>query len=201
MSPSLIVPFIFSATFWCRRKDLSRPIMRIVSNKEFLSYFVQFLETKSALALIKFWIDADSFKTSAELCTTASPPERWRSPIYRRPLSANSIRSDASPRRRVLSKSVSLNIGALEHSEPDDALSLGAYSELLDSELNHAEDEPSTQRDVGDGSSQTNSMTNVSDICDYAGTEFRTKGCGRESAEDDEGIDGNVKGKANHLKY
>lgn len=171
--------------------------MRIVSNKEFLSYFVQFLETKSALALIKFYIDADSFQTSAELCAPAAASERWRSSLPRRPLSANSERSDASPRRRVISKSVSLNIGgALERGEPDDALSLGAYSEMLDRELRHGDDEPSTQRDVGDGSSQTNSMTNVSDICDFAATEFRTKGCGRETGDDDDRVEnGDDKGK------
>lgn len=170
--------------------------MRIVSNKEFLSYFVQFLETKSALALIKFYIDADSFQTSAELCAPPAISERWRSTLPRRPLSANSERSDASPRRRVISKSVSLNIGALERGEPDDALSLGAYSEMLDRELSHADEEPSTQRDVGDGSSQTNSMTNVSDICDFAATEFRTKGCGRETGDDDDRLEnGEGKGK------
>lgn len=72
----------------------------------------------------------------------------------------------------MLSKSVSLNIGgAFERGcDRDDALSLSTYSEMLDSELTSNE-----QRDVGDGSSQTNSMTNVSDICDYGPTEFRIK--------------------------
>lgn len=173
--------------------------MRIVSDKEFLSFFVQFLEVKSALAFIKFWIDADSFKSSAELCITASAgpaqTERWRSPIPHRPQSANSERSDVSPRRRLLSKSVSLNIGAFERGEPEETISLGAYSELLDNELARAEadgEQPTTiennkehvtkcnsqnpsasGRLLGDGSSQTNSMTNVSDICDYGAVDSK----------------------------
>lgn len=174
--------------------------MRIVSDKEFLSFFVQFLETKSALAFIKFWIDSDSFKTSAELCTTAAiasqgHKERWRSPNAQRPQSANSERGDVSPRRRVLSKSVSLNIGAFERGEAEETISLGGYSELLDSELLRAEADPLTEpvprhgmpdRLLGDGSSQANSMSDICVTCDYGAIDTVTAISSEADEDDDE---------------
>lgn len=79
----------------------------------------------------------------------------------------------------MLSKSASLNIGAERVSDscsicdPDDVLSLSAYSETIDHELGDhtTDDQPrsTAKRDVGDGSSQTNSMN---EICDPV---YRTK--------------------------
>lgn len=177
--------------------------MRIVSDKEFLSFFVQFLETKSALAFIKFWLDADSFKTSAELCASTatasqSHKERWRSPIVQRPQSANSERGDVSPRRRVLSKSVSLNIGAFERGEAEETISLSGYSELLDRELVRAEADPLTEpvprngmpdRLLGDGSSQTNSMNDICVTCDYGAIDTVTATAISSEADEDDDED------------
>lgn len=48
--------------------------MEIVTNRNCLSYFIQYLDTQNALPLIKFWLDADSFKLAAatELSSAAS---------------------------------------------------------------------------------------------------------------------------------
>ncbi|GAB0093275.1 A-kinase anchor protein 10, mitochondrial [Sergentomyia squamirostris] len=51
-----------------RRSRLSKNLLAILAEKSSLCYFVQFLEERKALALIKFWLDAESFRTSAELC-------------------------------------------------------------------------------------------------------------------------------------
>lgn len=181
-----------------------------MADKSFLCYFVQFLETRSALALIKFWIDADSFKSSAELCST-NPRRTHPRPhtTQNRPSSANGEHGNKSPRRKVLSKSFSLNIGAFDREEPDpdDSLSLDAISDLVDDD--RAEDtddadelredvstEPTALRDVGDGSSKANSMTNVSDICNYGPLDFPAKSaeCDKDGGNEmcEKGIFGRV---------
>lgn len=43
----------------------SKDILQIVMNKNCLTYLVQFLDTQNVLPLIKFWLDAESFKTAA----------------------------------------------------------------------------------------------------------------------------------------
>lgn len=50
-------------------------MLQIVTNKNCLSYFVQFLDAQNALPLIKFWLDADSFRTAAaaELSLPGTP--------------------------------------------------------------------------------------------------------------------------------
>lgn len=46
----------------------SKNIQSIVADKNYLSYFIQFLDSRKALPLIKFWLDAESFRIAAELC-------------------------------------------------------------------------------------------------------------------------------------
>ncbi|XP_055386136.1 A-kinase anchor protein 10, mitochondrial isoform X2 [Condylostylus longicornis] len=48
------------------RSRLSMNLYDILADRTCLSYFIQFLETKSALSLIKFYLDSESFKTVAE---------------------------------------------------------------------------------------------------------------------------------------
>ncbi|EAT40409.1 AAEL007843-PA, partial [Aedes aegypti] len=44
---------------------LSRNLQDILAEQSCICYFVQFLETKDALALVKFWLDVESFKAAA----------------------------------------------------------------------------------------------------------------------------------------
>lgn len=47
------------------RSRLSRNLQDILAEQSCICYFVQFLETKDALALVKFWLDVESFKAAA----------------------------------------------------------------------------------------------------------------------------------------
>ncbi|XP_055680833.1 A-kinase anchor protein 10, mitochondrial [Lutzomyia longipalpis] len=50
------------------RSRLSKNLLEILSEKSSLCYFVQFLEERKGLPLIKFWLDVESFRTSAQVC-------------------------------------------------------------------------------------------------------------------------------------
>lgn len=47
--------------------NFSWDISRIINDKSCLCYFVQYLEQMSALPLIKFWLDVESYKSAADL--------------------------------------------------------------------------------------------------------------------------------------
>ncbi|XP_055595046.1 A-kinase anchor protein 10, mitochondrial [Uranotaenia lowii] len=47
------------------RSRLSRSLLDILSEQSCLSFFVQFLETKDSLQLVKFWLEVESFKAAA----------------------------------------------------------------------------------------------------------------------------------------
>ncbi|XP_063699967.1 A-kinase anchor protein 10, mitochondrial [Culicoides brevitarsis] len=49
------------------RPKLSKYLSDILNERGCLCYFVQYLEAKNALPLIKFWIDAESYRSAAEL--------------------------------------------------------------------------------------------------------------------------------------
>uniref|UniRef100_A0A182YGX5 RGS domain-containing protein n=1 Tax=Anopheles stephensi TaxID=30069 RepID=A0A182YGX5_ANOST len=48
-----------------RVSKLSRRMIDILAEQSCICYFVQFLESKNALALIKFWLEVESFKAAA----------------------------------------------------------------------------------------------------------------------------------------
>lgn len=60
------------AAFGEQRSRLSKNLREILSDKNCLSYFVQFLDAKNALSPIKFFLDAESFKTAADLSISSS---------------------------------------------------------------------------------------------------------------------------------
>lgn len=129
----------------------TKNILRIVTDKNCLCYFVQYLEQKSALPLIKFWLDAESFKSSAMTCAERGPQQIGRQPGGHRrtkSLGGNNPKS-------ALVKSISLDCSVVPCEYRDDPT-------LNLSEL----DEELPMRDSGDGSSEANSMTNLSDICE-----------------------------------
>lgn len=47
--------------------NFCKTILQIISDKNCLSYFVQFMDSKKALSPVKFWLEAESFKTAAEV--------------------------------------------------------------------------------------------------------------------------------------
>ncbi|XP_037040163.1 A-kinase anchor protein 10, mitochondrial [Bradysia coprophila] len=47
--------------------NFSKTILQIITDKNCLSYFVQFMDSKKSLPPVKFWLEAESFKTAAEV--------------------------------------------------------------------------------------------------------------------------------------
>lgn len=130
-------------------------IQRIIGDKSCLCYFVQFLEQKFALPLIKFWLDAESFKTSANLCIESDVD-------LRKGVSNGNISIAGGRHRRV--KSLSGKSNSFEF----DAIS-GGDDESQNSASDHVDSVECSAmtRDSGDGSSDVHSMTNLSDICEH----------------------------------
>lgn len=149
----------------------TKNILRIVTDKNCLCYFVQYLEQKSALPLIKFWLDAESFKSSATICTERNHHQSSGKGIggHRR---TKSLGGNIS--KGTLGKSISLDCGISSIRDEyvhDDLPSLNLSVNELDEDLlqNGIQSMACTMRDSGDGSSEANSMTNLSDICEQDG--------------------------------
>lgn len=108
-----------------------------------LCYFVQFLEQKSALPLIRFWLDVESFKSSADQSHHPRNVQKRMS-------------------AKAIGRSVSLDGIALNR---DDYYSAYHDEESPDADKTESNlNELPSERDNGDGSSDANSMTNLSDI-------------------------------------
>lgn len=100
-----------------QQSSLSRNMLQIVTNKNCLSYFVQFLDVHNALPLIKFWLDADSFRTAAaaELSLPGTP---YSAEKHKFRLELNAHHNDRHPEhhspqalpKATLIKSVSLDM-------------------------------------------------------------------------------------------
>lgn len=126
---------------------------------------MQYLEQKSALPLIRFWLEVESFKSSGEQCG-------------HRQLEQN--HSKLMPRRLTqkpaIGRSVSLDGIAVNRNDfyntfhpqnHDDDTPLDANGKCTDFDPNStlsSSNELPSERDNGDGSSDANSMTNLSDI-------------------------------------
>lgn len=149
--------------------SVSKSILRIVNDKNCLCYFVQYLEQKSALPWIKFWLDAESFKSATEMClnerTTGSASSTGRR--TRRINRTNSSDGAVAVQKGSLTKSISFDCGIVSNSNGicDDASSM-SLSLDEDCKTHNYRDIGHTVRDSGDGSSDANSMTNLSDICE-----------------------------------
>lgn len=117
-----------------------------MNDRNCLCYFVQYLEQKSALPLIRFWLDVESFKSSAEQCGHYHHHPHAR-----------------SKRKPGIGRSISLDGIALNR---DDFYNI-YHNQTHDDDpntLNSNSNELPPERDNGDGSSDANSMTNLSDI-------------------------------------
>lgn len=106
------------------------------------------MEQKSTLPLIRFWLDVESFKSSCEQCGRTSSSRKY-------------VNKRIAPKSSI-GRSVSLDGMTLNrddfYSTYNDAESLDERNESMN--LN----ELPSERDNGDGSSDANSMTNLSDI-------------------------------------
>lgn len=119
-------------------------ILRIVNDTNCLCYFVQYLDQESALPLIRFWLDVESFKSSTQPCR-----------------SRHASVFDAKP---PLARSISLGAGHLLNSnESIENDQSAAFDEDMCGDAAICCELP-MERDVGDGSSDANSMTNLSDV-------------------------------------
>lgn len=122
----------------------TKNITRIVGDRNCLCYFVQYLEHKSALPLIRFWLDVESFKSSAEQCVHPKSMQKRMLP------------------KAIIGRSISLDGMALNR---DDFYNSYHDDELTDADRTESNlNELPSERDMGDGSSNANSMTNLSDI-------------------------------------
>lgn len=134
----------------------TKNILRIVTDKNCLCYFVQYLEQKSALPLIKFWLDAESFKSSAIMCTERGPQQISRQPSGHRRTKSLGGNNPKSTLKKSISLDCGISIVSCEYRDTP-TLNLSKFDEEL------------PVRDSGDGSSEANSMTNLSDIREQDG--------------------------------
>lgn len=47
------------------RSRLSKTLSEVLADKDALGYFIQFMDSKSVISLIKFWLDVESFRSAA----------------------------------------------------------------------------------------------------------------------------------------
>lgn len=126
---------------------------------------MQYLDQKSALPLIKFWLDVESFKSSLEQQQCQQPSQRPNGKqidlFNDRCQSQYRHNNEINEKVKPMMRSVSLDGNMLMNR--DDFCS--AYNAAA-GQSREKFDEMLTERDNGDGSSDANSMTNSSDICE-----------------------------------
>jgi len=61
----ITIPFAFFPDIFTYNSRLSMNLASIVNDPNCLSYFVQYLDTRQALPLIKFYLDIENFKRAA----------------------------------------------------------------------------------------------------------------------------------------
>ncbi|XP_055541153.1 A-kinase anchor protein 10, mitochondrial [Wyeomyia smithii] len=123
-----------------QRSRLSRNLLDILAEQSCICYFVQFLETKDALPLIKFWLDVESFKAAA------AESLKWevknglcsRTTSHHRPLD-RSISSDGYDSLSYLSADCD-TISTFSENVFDDA---GTTSTITDASATDADSDPS----------------------------------------------------------
>lgn len=129
----------------------TKNIIRIVNDRICLCYFVQYLDQKSALPLIKFWMDVESFKSSLEQCSNSNINNNNNQKRFG---AKHGLFNDEAK----IVRSISLDGNMLMDRDDFCATYNGQSMEKLDEIL--------AERDNGDGSSDAQSMTNSSDICE-----------------------------------
>lgn len=145
-----------------QKSRLSKNLTEILSDKTCLSYFIQFLETKKSLALVKFWLDVESFRIAAQCCFDGSPScssGRIKN-NYKRELSEISDSDDVFNKlsdKKILNKSVS-----------SDGMSFRSFDSFSENCYSDEEDctvLPKLSEEVEDKSDMS-FMTEYNEICD-----------------------------------
>lgn len=166
----ILINFIFSTSAGESYIDeivsnSTKRITRIINDRNCLCYFVQYLEQKSALPLIRFWLEVESFKSSAEQCG-----HHQHEPNLSR-LMSKRLTPKPAIGRSVSLDGIALNrndfYNAFHQQSHDDDTPLDADGKCTDFDPNStlsSSNELPPERDNGDGSSDANSMTNLSDI-------------------------------------
>ncbi|XP_046992041.1 A-kinase anchor protein 10, mitochondrial isoform X1 [Schistocerca americana] len=115
---------------------LSKTLAEVLADKGALGYFIQYLEARGYVALIKFWLDAESFRaaSSAEIrCSTDTPDVQ----VTREMLEAECTSSKESPHheeRNVVSLQTaysSLSVDCVENSESANTAPKGSTHSLI----------------------------------------------------------------------
>lgn len=91
----------------------------ILNERTCLCYFVQFLEARNALSLIKFWIDAESFRAAAELCSHNGNVPKSKSLALKRSCSTDGYDSLSCRSQSMESIDDSLSVVSEETPDPD----------------------------------------------------------------------------------
>lgn len=133
-----------------------------MSNRNCLCYLIQYLEQKSALPLIRFWLDVESFKSSAEQC---GHQQQHCTKV------SNRLGHRQKP---AIGRSISLDGIALnrddfchafhQQNHDDDTLLNAIGNSTLSSSNEFPERDNGDGRPDGDGSSNANSISDLSDI-------------------------------------
>lgn len=156
-----------------QKSRLSKNLTEILSDKTCLSYFIQFLETKKSLALVKFWLDVESFRIAAQCCFNGSPScsSGYRNKNnYKRELSEISDSDDVFNKlsdKKKLNKSVSSDGMSFQ--------SFDSFSENCYSDEEECTILPKLCEEVEDRSDM-NFLTDYKEACDIS----------RKSLTDDE---------------
>lgn len=138
-----------------------------MADKNYLSYFIQFLDSRKALPLIKFWLDAESFRIAAEVCN--EPDASIRAELCQTDDELN------GQVKTILNKSVSLDTFNMNRRAYDqqsfDCTSLSSNVSMISDRIYNTES-ISNAPDVKSVSSDNdksdfNSMTDIRDLsCD-----------------------------------
>lgn len=99
------------------------------------------------MPLIRFWLDVESFKSSTQ------PYPRQRNAVESKPVLGRSVSFDAT------------HLLASRSNETIEVFRVDAFDEDLSADVANANGLP-MERDMGDGSSDANSMSNLSDVCE-----------------------------------
>ncbi|XP_058059222.1 A-kinase anchor protein 10, mitochondrial [Anopheles bellator] len=117
-----------------RVSKLSRRMVDILAEQSCMCYFVQYLESRNALSLIKFWLDVESFKAAASESTRGGVPAVSRT-------TATSAAHGGAPGGRLHRSVSSDGYDSLSFFSVDgDSLSTNSFSENAFEDTQSADD-------------------------------------------------------------
>lgn len=123
------------------------------------------MEQKSALPLIRFWLEVESFKSSAELCGHHQQEQHHSKLMSKRLTQKPAIGRSISLDGIASNRNDFYNSFHEQNHDDDSTLDTdGKCNNFVPNNALSSSNELPPERDNGDGSSDANSMTNLSDI-------------------------------------